>query len=508
MENISHEDSEPLSAPASANSASPSTLPNQGEKTKINATSPTARKEMKISASVTVTDFSGKPYKNGKCRKKPWRVRFFSNGKPRTKFFRTRDEAEAYAKEQRQLLNRGLDPEDFRQAVLLAKGTRFRLVELVQMAILAIKANGTVGIDPSLTFKDGAAMVIARAERRKRREITLRSYKASYAALNKAFGDKPIALVDRPFVQKHIDSLKNAAGDGPASSSTRRIAVTNIRMVLAIAGVVTPLRGVETDNGEALPIKFYSNEQVRQILSATPDEHRGAVALMLFGAIRPHTMERLKAEDVNVEERKISTKAWQNKDRIPHLISAHAYLGSGQMSPGTPEVLWEWLKRYPFKPTAWKPLQEILKDALGFWIPDGLRHTAATNYCALWGVVATAELLTHKGTKLVKRHYAGATWKKPAEEFMGISPDQIPSKPHATEAEQKKIHWPSDEELSRLLFAHTRREVAKTIGCSVTALARRCRTRKIPRPSKGHWTPKPGENAVVEDAPVLGSHAA
>lgn len=162
------------------------------------------------------------------------------------------------------------------------------------------------------------------------------------------------------------------------------------------------------------------------------------------------------------------------------------------MSPGTPEILWEWVKRYPFKPTAWKPLQKILKDALGFWIPDGLRHTAATNYCALWGVVATAELLTHKGTKLVKRHYAGATWKKPAEEFMTISPDQIPSNSGTAEPVSPKINWPADDELSRMLYSHPRSVVAKILRCSVAALARRCRTRKIDRPGKGFWTPKPG----------------
>lgn len=450
---------------------------------------PPTRREMKRSAKVTVTDLSDKPYKNGKPRLKPWRVRYFAGGKATCRFFRTRDEAESFAKEQRALLNRGLDPEDFREAVMLAKGTGFTVSELLRMAIDAIEANGTTKIDPNITFAQAAEMVIARAVRRNCRDMTLASYRASYARLCRAFGDKPIALINRAFVQNYIDSLMNGAGDGPASETTKRIALTNIRMTLAICGIVQPLRGVDTRSGERKPVRFFSIDQVRALLRGTPDEYKGALVLALFGCIRPHTLERLTEDNVNISERKISMSARQTKDKTPHMLSPHTRLSNGEVSPGTPDTMWLWLERYGFHPVKWQKVQTIWRGILGgVWIHDGLRHTGATNYCALWGVAATAELLTHKGTSLVKRHYAGATWKDKADQFMALTPDSVGSEPVSIAPPPRHIHWPPDEELSRLLWSHRRQEVAAMIGCCVATLAARCAKRGVARPGKGFWT--------------------
>lgn len=455
---------------------------------------PPARREMKRSARVSVTNLTDKPYKNGKPRLKPWRVRFLASGKPKCKFFATRDRAEAFAKEQRELLNYGLDPEDFRQAVMLAKGTGFKVSQLVGMAIDAIRANGTVTVDPHITFAQAAALVIARAVRRGRREFTLNHYRAAYARLIRDFGDKPVALIDRTFVQNYVDTLQRADGSGLVAEATKRIVVTNVRMALAICGVIQPLRNIEIQSGEPRAIRFFTNEQVRILLAGTPDCYKGALALMLFGCVRPHTMERLNPDkiNVNVEERKIATTAKQNKDKTAHLVSAHERLPSGEISAGTPDVLWSWLERYLFQPVKWVKLQEILKKLLGgYWIHDGLRHTGATNYCALWGVSATAELLTHKGTALVKKHYAGATWKKEAIEFMGMTPDVVPSVPVALPP-VRRILWPTDDELARMLLAHRRNEVARLIGCNISTLTAHCRKRGINGAGRGYWTASSG----------------
>lgn len=457
---------------------------------------PAAIGSMRATATVTVTDFTKKPYKNGQIRNKPWRVRYFADSKARCKFFSTRDAAEAFATQQRQLLNRGLDPEDFRAATLLAKGTGFTLTQLVEMAINAIKANGTTSVNPNITFAEGAAMVIARAERRKRRPATIAGYKAHYAALNKAFGSRPIALIDKAFVQNYVDTLRNRAGDGPASQATKRDAVTNIRMVLAINGVVEPLRGVETQIGERPAVQFYTNEQVVQILTATLDEDRAMIAMALFGTVRPHTLERLLPRHVNVAERKIMIPANLTKDKVPHLVQAHAQLTPEIISPGAPDVMWAWLEKYPFNPRRWTTVQNYLKRKLGFWIQDGLRHTGGTYYCALWGVPATAELLTHKGTLLVKRHYVGATWKPEAQVFMNITPDKIPSNP-GVRAQKRIVNWPSDAALSALLFKHTRKEVAQQLGCDVSAISNRCKKLGIAHPGRGWRTAKLVDTAVA-----------
>lgn len=55
---------------------------------------------------------------------------------------------------------------------------------------------------------------------------------------------------------------------------------------------------------------------------------------------------------------------------------------------------------------------------------------------------------------------------------------------------QEKISWPSDEELKKLVWKIPRSTLAKQLGVSDKAIAKRCKLRGISQPSRGYWSKK------------------
>jgi hypothetical protein len=53
-----------------------------------------------------------------------------------------------------------------------------------------------------------------------------------------------------------------------------------------------------------------------------------------------------------------------------------------------------------------------------------------------------------------------------------------------------KIAWPSDEELLRLVWEKPRTKLSELLGVSNVAIGKRCRSRGIDQPSRGHWAKK------------------
>jgi hypothetical protein len=53
---------------------------------------------------------------------------------------------------------------------------------------------------------------------------------------------------------------------------------------------------------------------------------------------------------------------------------------------------------------------------------------------------------------------------------------------------REKIEWPSDKELEKLVWEIPRSRLAKKLGVSDRAIAKRCKSREIPQPQRGYWT--------------------
>src|SRR5690606_40031610 len=63
----------------------------------------------------------------------------------------------------------------------------------------------------------------------------------------------------------------------------------------------------------------------------------------------------------------------------------------------------------------WDAMVRRISAKTGFWIQDGLRHTAATYYFKLRGLDPVVKLLTHEGQHLAFRHYVGECNRVDAE---------------------------------------------------------------------------------------------
>lgn len=53
---------------------------------------------------------------------------------------------------------------------------------------------------------------------------------------------------------------------------------------------------------------------------------------------------------------------------------------------------------------------------------------------------------------------------------------------------QSKIEWPSNEELSKLVFEKPSLLIAQDLGVSDTALSKHCKKHNIAKPPRGYWT--------------------
>lgn len=57
-----------------------------------------------------------------------------------------------------------------------------------------------------------------------------------------------------------------------------------------------------------------------------------------------------------------------------------------------------------------------------------------------------------------------------------------------------KIDWPSDEELTKLVWEKPRSTLAKELGVSDKAIAKRCNVRNIEQPGRGYWAKQYAKN--------------
>jgi hypothetical protein len=440
-------------------------------------------------------------------RSLPWMVCHYANRKRIRKFFSSNEEAEQHAKDLRRNLRFGLDPEDLAAAQRLIAGTGYKLATVMSLGLAALRENQAISASPNATFADGAARVIELAGERNRRAVTLKGYEAAFGPLIRAFGARIACSITKTEVERYLNSLCDRKGiPGRASILTKRSAITLIRMALRSVGIANPVPGLVVAIPRGKDIAFFTNEQVLQILGAAAPNERGMVALALFAAIRPQTLERLPAECVSLEDRMIAIPSTISKDGYAHSLEATSSVDEKFVLPGVPDILWDWLAKYPFQPRPWRPLQERLREAIGgFWIHDGLRHTGATNYRARYGIAATANLLTHGSIALVRKHYSGITTKANAARFFAFTPNTVPEVPRSPRATWKKVSWPSDQELHAILQQRPSVHVARELGCSDSALTKHCKLRGIAKPARGAWSKRhnPFPTGGTSDAPAL-----
>ncbi|MCX6933542.1 MAG: hypothetical protein NTZ29_12825 [Verrucomicrobia bacterium] len=423
-------------------------------------------------------------------RNREWGVRRYENRKRIVKFFVSKQEAEKYAMELRSFLKKGGDISKFYEAAEALAGTGYPLKDVVKAGLHQLQNQGTPGLQKTLTFREATELVVAGAIRRNCRKDSIANYRGVFRVLNREFGDRIAVCIGEAEIDSYIQNFPDRHGNvGKASPYTRDGYLRHIRMVLRALGVAKPFPNVRFPIPKEREVKFFSVAQVKTMFSAARADERGMLALALFAGLRPTRLGELPVSCVNIQDRTIRVPAEISKTHRSIFLETVTTTSIQDFRPGPPSVLWLWLERYKFIPCKWGKIHRRLRAALGdVWIADGCRHTAATYYCCKYGVPATAELLDHADTPLVKRHYAGTTKRAEADAFFAITPDSLPPAPESDHPLSKVCITSAKmaEHLRTLRIS----EIARLLGCSAGSIKRFCRRNGLKTPAAGYWNTK------------------
>lgn len=175
--------------------------------------------------------------------------------------------------------------------------------------------------------------------------------------------------------------------------------------------------------------KVLTVQQCEAILGGVPADHRAAVALMLFGGVRPEEVAGeggkpwIRWEHVNTAERIL---------RVPAECSK---IGATRVLEDLPETLWRWLPSPGALTDDVAKIQrrsvlEHIKRAAGFggkaapWPQDALRHTFASYAVGAFNDAGkVAHWLGHNGNPtMLHRFYRGMVTKADALKFWALRP--------------------------------------------------------------------------------------
>ena len=149
------------------------------------------------------------------------------------------------------------------------------------------------------------------------------------------------------------------------------------------------------------------------------------VVIGLFGGLRRAELERLRREDVDLEERTVIVRAANAKTRQRRVVelseNAVAWLrgmpdtlkreqrASERVCPANLKRLW---------PVFWR------RCGLAVWPNNALRHTYASMHLAMWNDEAKLQtLMGHESAAMLHRHYKALKTRREAERFWGMRPE-------------------------------------------------------------------------------------
>jgi integrase len=423
-------------------------------------------------------------------RNREWGVRRYENRKRIVKFFASKHEAEKYAKDLRLFLKKGGDVGQYQDAAEALAGTDYPLADVVKVGLQQLQKQGTAGLAKNLTFRQATELVVAGAIKRNCRELSITNYHAVFRILNREFGDRIATCIGEAEAEAYIKNYPDRHGNvGKASPYTRETYLRHTRMVLRAAGVEKPFPNALARLPKEREIQFFSVDQVKKMLSSARSSERGMLALALFAGLRPTRLGEIPKSSINIPDRTIRIAGEFSKNHRSIFLETVSTENGHDFRPGPPPVLWSWLERYGFLPCNWGKIHRRMRAALGdFWIADGCRHTAATYYCCKFGVAATAELLGHTDTELVRRHYAGHATRAEADAFFAITPDSLPPAPEPDHPLAKVCISPA--EMADHLRTRRISEIARLLGCSAGSIKSFCRRNGLKTPAAGYWNMK------------------
>jgi integrase len=178
-------------------------------------------------------------------------------------------------------------------------------------------------------------------------------------------------------------------------------------------------------------VKFYDPAACQILLNTVPDKLYYYLVLGLICGIRPNELMRLKSQHIRVDGDGILIRL--DADVTKKTRRRVIELWPGDLL-GDMALAWLRIKPIPERVfdgnmstfrrhiCAW---QKILNEKHGVkWIPDGLRHTAASmHYAQNRDIVKTAALLGDQ-VRVVEEHYKGLATQAEARAFYAFRPSE------------------------------------------------------------------------------------
>jgi integrase len=242
---------------------------------------------------------------------------------------------------------------------------------------------------------------------------TYRRYWGKFAA---GFGDWFISRIERQTLQDWM------ACDGSAAATKRLMQVC----LVVLFGFAMKQGWLVENVAAAIPLPKQDDRppgiltvaQSEALMASCLKRDRplcAAFALALFAGVRPSQIERMKAEQVNLDEGTARAEGWQTKSRQHRIVelpaNCIAWCRQGMELPP-----YQWQKRFA-----------KVRNGSGMtakaWPKDAMRHSFASYHLALHGSAdQTATLMGHSSTDMLYRHYRALVSKSDAEKFFAILP--------------------------------------------------------------------------------------
>ena len=349
-------------------------------------------------------------------------------GKRQRFFFETKQEALNFSGEQRTRMDNfgtagmtGLSPSELEQAALAFAAIKPYAASLNE--VVRDWVGRRAARDTTVTFTVGFDQY---QDYIKTKKVKGRPVSDSYRSQIKHTFPRFPSLHSLPLTE--IDG-KEIAGDMVTMTPATKNALLRVLSAFFAWCGQTPREWIKTNPAAKVPreslsageVRIYSPDEVKRLLTASPDDLLPHFVFGLFAGIRPEELERLRWEHVNIEEKHIEMPATITKTATRRVITIDPTLSA-------------WLKWFIFQKgiqqgnvTPLKNLRRRLraarKAAKVQTIQDGMRHS----YASYW--LATnkdehrlRENLGHRSSDELWDHYHRACTEKEARKFWAILP--------------------------------------------------------------------------------------
>lgn len=241
-----------------------------------------------------------------------------------------------------------------------------------------------------------------------------------------------------------------------------------------------PCERLDRSKREGSKISILSLMEIRRLLAAAVSYRNGvcaaAVAISLFGGLRPSELFELSEDDVSHERIRVTGGKMRRtlKRTVP-----------------VPPVLVAWLSSFPFKglPRGWDYKLKVLKKATNAatWTQDVLRHTSISFQAERDQNEGLTAFNCGTSKEMMDRHYRNSI-EDPNEvaEFWKLAPASLNGGAKCSRLPQvSQVRWPSKQTLSIAVAQRPLVQVAKEIGVSDVALRKHCLKLGLTLPKKG-----------------------